>query len=212
MIKRIFISYAKEDKDFAEKLYRDLKQAGEWPWLDSVDLIPGQPWEATIRKAISDSAYFIALLSSRSVKKKGTVNKEISHAIDIAKELPEGDVFIIPARIDECDPSFEALKKLHWADLFPSYKNGFDILLRAFKYTTEEEPLIKVNITKQAGAISKLFGNGFGLIQKDEKEFFFYSNELIGVSFEDLRVGDEVNFSMAESHKGLVAMNVVERC
>ncbi len=36
MTTRVFISYAKEDKSFAEKLYMDLRQAGVSPWLDSV--------------------------------------------------------------------------------------------------------------------------------------------------------------------------------
>ncbi|PYS23750.1 MAG: hypothetical protein DMF72_08135 [Acidobacteria bacterium] len=34
MTKRVFISYAKGDKGYAEKLYSDLQQAGVKPWLD----------------------------------------------------------------------------------------------------------------------------------------------------------------------------------
>ncbi|HEX7723632.1 MAG TPA: toll/interleukin-1 receptor domain-containing protein [Pyrinomonadaceae bacterium] len=124
MTKRVFISYAKEDKGFAEKLFNDLQQAGVKPWLDSVNLIPGQPWEAAIRKAISDSSYFIAALSSRSVGKKGHVQKETRHALDIAEQYPEDKIFIIPVRIDDCEPSFERLRRLHRTDFFPSLREG----------------------------------------------------------------------------------------
>jgi TIR domain len=117
--KRVFISYAKEDKGFAEKLYNDIQQAGVEPWIDTVDLVPGQPWDSAIRKAISDCEYFIAVLSSRSVGKKGYVQKEIRHALTIAEEYPEDKIFIIPIRIDECEPSFDGLRRLHRADLFP---------------------------------------------------------------------------------------------
>lgn len=142
MTTKIFISYAKEDKSFAEKLYIDLQQAGVEPWIDSLDLIPGQPWDRAIRKAIGDSSYFIAVLSSRSVGKKGYVQKEIRHALAIAEEYPEDEIFIIPIRIDECEPSFEGLRRLQRADLFPSYEKGFKELLRVFKYESEEKPAL----------------------------------------------------------------------
>lgn len=58
------------------------------------------------------------------------------------------------------------------------------------------------------GTISKKFENGYGYIQKDGKEFFFHSNEVIGISFEELRVGDTVTFSITESPDGLVAVDV----
>ena len=74
---RVFISYAKEDKDVAEKLYNELEQSGVEPWLDSMDLVPGQAWERAIRKAIDESSYFIAVLSSRSVGKKGYVQNPV---------------------------------------------------------------------------------------------------------------------------------------
>lgn len=146
MTSQVFISYAKEDKQLAEKLYRDLQQAGLNPWIDSVNLIAGQPWEITIRKAMHDSDYVIALLSSRSVKKRGFVQKEIRHALEIAKEYPEDKLYILVLRLDECEPSFEDLRRLHWTDLFPSYEEGFSDLLGVFKYVSEEKPALDSHI------------------------------------------------------------------
>lgn len=203
---RVFICYAKEDKGFAEKLYSDLQQAGVEPWLDNKDLVPGQLWDTVIRKAIRDSSYFIAVLSSLSVGKKGYVQKEIRHALEIAEEYPEDKIFIIPLRIDECEPSFEGLRRLQRADLFPSYEQGLKELLRVFNYASEEKPaLVKVDIRRKAGTISRLTDRGFGFIGKG---IFFHSKELPNVSFNELREGDVVLFSIAESPKGQVAVDV----
>jgi cold shock CspA family protein len=208
---RVFISYAKEDKSFAEKLYNDLRQAGVIPWLDSVDLTPGQPWETTIRRAIKDSSYFLALLSSRSVRKRGFVQREIRYALNIAGQLPEDEIFIIPVRIDECEPSFEGLQRLHRADLFPSYESALGQLLRTLKYVQEEKPaLVVVDPERLGGTIKKMTDAGFGFISYNfmRKDLFFHRNELVGVASDELQEGDNVSFQMAEGPKGRVAVNV----
>src|SRR5580704_14469909 len=48
----IFISYAKEDRTYAEKLCRALKLAGFDAWLDIEKLLPGQKWRTEIVQAI----------------------------------------------------------------------------------------------------------------------------------------------------------------
>jgi hypothetical protein len=72
----VFISYAREDFDAARILYDDLRAAGLIPWLDKESLLPGQQWEIEIKKAIENSTYFLAVLSSNSVDKRGYVQKE----------------------------------------------------------------------------------------------------------------------------------------
>ena len=60
------------------------------------------------------------------------------------------------------------------------------------------------------GIIKTLTDKGFGFITVDgeEKDLFFHSNELKGVSYEDLKVGDKVSFDKADSPKGPNAVNV----
>lgn len=62
----------------------------------------------------------------------------------------------------------------------------------------------------QEGTIARLTDRGFGFIKRDgeEKDLFFHSNELKGVEFKDLKEGDKVTFEVAESPKGLNAVNV----
>ncbi len=50
----------------------------------------------------------------------------------------------------------------------------------------------------------------FGFITPDgeAKDLFFHKNELVGVTFEELKQGDEVTFEVAEGPKGLNAVKV----
>ena len=50
-------------------------------------------------------------------------------ALDILDEFPEEDIFIIPVRLNECSPSHEKLKELHWVDMFPSWDDGLKKIL-----------------------------------------------------------------------------------
>ena len=60
------------------------------------------------------------------------------------------------------------------------------------------------------GTIKTLTDKGFGFITVDgeEKDLFFHSNELKGVTFDELKAGDKVSFEKADSPKGPNAINV----
>ncbi|OGZ14522.1 MAG: cold-shock protein [Candidatus Lloydbacteria bacterium RIFCSPLOWO2_12_FULL_51_9] len=60
------------------------------------------------------------------------------------------------------------------------------------------------------GTIARLTDKGFGFIKVEgrEKDLFFHSNELEGVTFDELREGDKVSFEIADSPKGPNAVKV----
>ncbi|MEI6400156.1 MAG: cold shock domain-containing protein [bacterium] len=60
------------------------------------------------------------------------------------------------------------------------------------------------------GTIKTLKEQGFGFITREgeTKDLFFHSKELSGVTFEDLREGDEVTFEVVQGDKGPSAVNV----
>lgn len=60
------------------------------------------------------------------------------------------------------------------------------------------------------GTIKTLTERGFGFISREgeEKDLFFHSKELVGVTFDELKVGDTVTFEVVETEKGLAAVNV----
>lgn len=62
----------------------------------------------------------------------------------------------------------------------------------------------------QKGTIVRLTDKGFGFIKAEgqDKDLFFHSKELVGVAFDSLQEGDKVTFEVAESPKGLNAVEV----
>jgi len=60
------------------------------------------------------------------------------------------------------------------------------------------------------GTIKTLTGKGFGFIAREgeTKDLFFHSNELKGVTFDELKVGDTVTFEVTNGEKGPAATNV----
>lgn len=114
--KSIFLSYAKEDEEKASKVYDILKKRGHKPWMDKRELVAGQDWKLEIQKAIEGSQYFVALLSKKSVGKRGFVQKEISFALDVLGEIPIGQIYFIPVRLEHCEVP-QVIRGLHWIDL-----------------------------------------------------------------------------------------------
>ena len=148
MSHQVFISCGEPDRETARRLYNDLKAAGFRPWMDEVDLLPGQKWETVIRRAIRESRYFLALLSSESISKRGFVHKALKTALDILDEFPDGGVFLIPVRIDNCTPADDRLRDLHAVDLFPDYEPGLDRIIRGLR---SEDPSSGENPDNGAG-------------------------------------------------------------
>ena len=60
------------------------------------------------------------------------------------------------------------------------------------------------------GTIKRLTDKGFGFITGEglQKDLFFHSNSLVGVTFDELKEGDTVSFETEQSPKGLNAVNV----
>lgn len=60
------------------------------------------------------------------------------------------------------------------------------------------------------GTIKTKTDKGYGFISREGevKDLFFHSNDLKGVTFDEIQVGDTVTFEVAEGEKGLSAKNV----
>ena len=60
------------------------------------------------------------------------------------------------------------------------------------------------------GTIKTLTDKGFGFISVEgqEKEVFFHTSALVGVTYDELNVGDSVSFETEDSDKGPRAVNV----
>jgi len=62
----------------------------------------------------------------------------------------------------------------------------------------------------ETGKIARLTDKGYGFITREgeDKDLFFHSNELQGVSYDELREGDTVSFEVEQGQKGPNAVNV----
>ena len=135
---KVFISYAHEDLTAARRLFNDLVTIGVQPWLDQERLLPGQHWEREIHAALRGSDFVVVLLSTRQVEKRGYVQREIRKALEILDEVPDNQVFLIPARLDDCRPQHERLSNLQWVDLFPSWDDGVRRIREVFSRVPEK--------------------------------------------------------------------------
>jgi len=60
------------------------------------------------------------------------------------------------------------------------------------------------------GTIKTLTEKGFGFISREgeAKDLFFHSKELVGVTYDELRTGDQVSFEVVQTEKGPAATKV----
>ena len=131
---QIFLSYAREDKEKVENLYQKLSDAGFKPWMDKKDILPGEVWKSSIRRAIQCSDFFLACLSANSVSKRGFLQKEIKDALDIWQEKLEDDIYLIPVRLEDCRV-LDSLRKFQWVNLFE--EDGWTRLVKAIRVGME---------------------------------------------------------------------------
>jgi hypothetical protein len=95
--KRVFISYAQADRDYAEDLMRVLEAKGIDVWIDK-KIEAGSDWDAEIQNAMRKVSALVLILSSHSLESQ-YVNYEIGSAI--AADIPVipvlvGDVESLP--------------------------------------------------------------------------------------------------------------------
>lgn len=127
---RIFLSHASQDRLAVREIYEKLVNDGMHVWLDTENILPGMDWNLEIYKAIRDVDVLILFLSEESIGRGGFVQKEFRQALDYVDERPEGDIYLIPVRLDDCSVP-DKFMKWQWVDLFEP--DGYSKLLRALE-------------------------------------------------------------------------------
>jgi formylglycine-generating enzyme required for sulfatase activity len=131
---RVFLCHSSHDKPAVRELYQQLR-AEPWiqPWLDEEELYPGQDWNFEIERAVEAADVIIVCLSKGSTTKEGYVQREIRIALDYADYKPEGTLYIVPIRLEECEPP-RRLRTWQYADYFAGQRErGFQRLLVSLK-------------------------------------------------------------------------------
>jgi hypothetical protein len=125
---RVFLCHSSTDKVLIRDLYRRLSAEGIETWLDEENLLPGQEWDQEIRKAVRGSDAVLACLSRSATTKPGYLQKEIKLALDVADEQPEGTIFLIPLRLEDCEVP-DRLRRWQWVNFYEP--NGYGHLMRS---------------------------------------------------------------------------------
>src|SRR4030095_2750764 len=100
---RIFLCHASEDRLQVEAVYERLRALGWQPWMDKMDLLPGQRWQQEIPRILKKSDFILIFFSRYSVAKRGYVQREFKLALETLQEIPEHQIHTIPIRLNECD-------------------------------------------------------------------------------------------------------------
>jgi hypothetical protein len=127
-----FISYSREDSEFALRLAQDLKAAGAHVWLDQLDIQPGHPWDNAIEEALGDAVHMLIILSPSSAKSEN-VRNEISYALEQGK-------IIVPVLYKDCVVPLQ-LQRAQRIDFRADYARGLNHLLQHL-HVVEPDPSV----------------------------------------------------------------------
>jgi hypothetical protein len=114
---RVFVSYAREDREAAAVLAHALQAARHEVWWDRA-LVAGQDYTAVIEQQLSDADAVVVLWSAASVKSK-FVRDEANHALQSGR--------LTPVRIEPVALPL-GFASLHSADVFSQDEDGHTVL------------------------------------------------------------------------------------
>jgi TIR domain/SIR2-like domain len=118
----VFVSYAREDLAAVQQIKAGLEAAGITIWFDIDRLEVGDDYDRKIQRNIARCSYFIPVVSATTQRRlEGYFRREWSYAIDRARNMADGALFILPVTIDATGAA-EALvpdkfKALHFSQL-----------------------------------------------------------------------------------------------
>jgi photosystem II stability/assembly factor-like uncharacterized protein len=115
-----FISYSREDSEFALRLARELKAAGASVWIDQLDITPGTHWDNAIENALLDAPQMLVVLTPAS-SHSSNVRNEISFALDQGK-------IVVPVIYKDCIVPLQ-LQRQNRIDFRADYARGLAALL-----------------------------------------------------------------------------------
>jgi TIR domain/Sel1 repeat len=129
-----FISYSRDDSEFALHLAQDLKAAGAFVWLDQLDIPAGHPWDNAIEDALSDAPQVLIVLSPSSAR-SDNVRNEISFALEQGK-------IIIPVLYMDCVVPLR-LQRTQRIDFRADYARGLTALLGHLNVTRPDPSVLQ---------------------------------------------------------------------
>jgi TolB-like protein len=97
----VFLSYASQDAQAAQKICEALRAAAIEVFLDQSELRGGDAWDQKIRREIHDCALFVPIVSQHTQERlEGYFRREWKMAIDRTHDIAEQKPFLVPVVVD----------------------------------------------------------------------------------------------------------------
>jgi len=141
----IFISYAREDSEFALRLASDLRSEGVDIWLDQLDIPPGIRWDRAIEQALRTCDRLLIILSPASVASENVMD-EVAFALDREKR-------IVPVLHRRCEIPLRLLR-LQYIDFTSDYDQGLTALLAELRGAEAPEMVAPVALHRAKPKLS----------------------------------------------------------
>jgi TolB-like protein/Tfp pilus assembly protein PilF len=118
----VFLSYASQDQEAAQRICEALRAAGIEVWLDQNELRGGDAWDESIREQIKACALFIPVISANTHSRvEGYFRLEWKLAVDRSHRMAPKQPFLLPVVIDDTSQSDDAIpdrfRELQWSRL-----------------------------------------------------------------------------------------------
>ena len=118
----VFLSYAREDTDFARRIAEALRSHGIETWFDQSELRGGDAWDTKIKTQIRECALFLAVISANTqARREGYFRREWNLAVERTLDMAHGTPFLVPVVVDETKESAalvpEQFMRVQWTRL-----------------------------------------------------------------------------------------------
>jgi formylglycine-generating enzyme required for sulfatase activity len=131
----VFLCQSPSDRSTVVDLFDRLVKDHYKPMMDNLQLLGGQNRDKEITKMVGLSHVVIICLSSKSTNKDSLFLREIKFILDIAEELPNEKIYLIPLRLDNCEIP-ERLHRYQWVNFYED--NGYDQLVDALQFRAQD--------------------------------------------------------------------------
>ena len=118
----VFLSYASQDAEAAQRICEALRAAGIEVWFDQSELRGGDAWDYSIRQQIKSCALFIPVISKHTHDRdEGYFRLEWKLAVDRSHLMAADKAFLLPVAIDDTpdddERAPERFREVQWTRL-----------------------------------------------------------------------------------------------
>ena len=118
----VFLSYASQDAEAAQKICEALRAGGIEVWFDKSELRGGDAWDQMIRRQIRACRLFVPVISAQTdARREGYFRREWKLALDRTHDMSERVAFLAPVVIDDTSDSRadvpDRFREVQWSRL-----------------------------------------------------------------------------------------------